>query len=64
MRDETNLYLTVEVTEGSLFGIIEMLPLDGKDNFMLYIATAPAADPAHTAYGSNDFLVCLIADNQ
>lgn len=64
MWDETNLYLAVEVTEDSPFGAIEMLPLDGEDNFKLYISTDPAADPARTAYGTNDFLVYFIVDNQ
>lgn len=64
MWDEENLYLAVDVTEDSPFGAIEMLPLDGEDNFKLYISTDPAADPARTAYGTNDFLVYFIVDNQ
>ena len=43
--DETNLYLAVDVTEDTPFGAIEMLPLDGEDNFKIYISTDPAADP-------------------
>ncbi len=64
MWDETNLYLAIDVTEDSPFGAIEMLPLDGEDNFKLYISTDPTADPARTAYGTNDFLLYLIPDNQ
>lgn len=64
MWDEANLYLAVDVTEDTPFGAIEMLPLDGEDNFKLYISTDPAADPARTAYGTNDFLLYLIPDNQ
>ncbi len=64
MWDETNLYLAVDVTEDTPFGAIEMLPLDGEDNFKVYISTDPAADPARTAYGTNDFLLYLIPDNQ
>ena len=45
MYDETNLYLAVDVTEDTPFGAIEMLPLDGEDNFKIYISTDPAADP-------------------
>ena len=63
MWDETNLYLAVDVTEDSPFGAIEMLPLDGEDNFKVFISTDPAADPARTAYGTNDFLLYLIVDN-
>lgn len=63
MWDETNLYLAVDVNEDSPFGAIEMLPLDGEDNFKIYISTDPAADPARTAYGTNDFLLYLIVDN-
>ena len=64
MWDEENLYLAVDVNEDSPFGAIEMLPLDGEDNFKLYISTDPTADPARTAYGTNDFLVYFIVDNQ
>lgn len=64
MWDEDNLYLAVDVNEDSPFGAIEMLPLDGEDNFKLFISTDPAADPARTAYGTNDFLVYIIIDNQ
>lgn len=64
MWDEENLYLGVDVTEDSPYGAIEMLPLDGEDNFKLYISTDPNADPARTTYGTNDFLLYLIPDNQ
>lgn len=64
MWDEENLYLAVDVNEDTPFGAIEMLPLDGMDNFKLYISTDPSADPARTAYGTNDFLLYLIVDNQ
>lgn len=64
MWDETNLYLAVDVNEDSPFGAIEMLPLDGEDNFKLYISTDPNADPARTAYATNDFLLYMIVDNQ
>lgn len=64
MWDETNLYLAIDVMEDSPFGAIEMLPLDGEDNFKIYISTDPTADPNRTAYGTNDFLLYLIPDNQ
>ena len=63
MWDEQNLYLAVDVTEDSPFGAIEMLPLDGEDNFKIFLSTDPAADPARTAFGTNDFLLYLIVDN-
>ena len=62
--DEENLYIAAEVTEDSVFGAIEMLELDGMDNFQLYVSTDPAADPARTAYGSNDFMLYLIMDGE
>ena len=64
MWDENNLYLAADVTEDSPYGAIEMLPLDGEDNFKVYISTNPADDPARTEYGVNDFLLYLIVDNQ
>ena len=64
MWDEDNLYLAADVMEDSPFGAIEMLPLDGEDNLKLYISTDPTADPDRTAFGSNDFLVFLVMDNQ
>ena len=33
MWNEENLYLAVDVNEDNPFGAIEMLPLDGEDNF-------------------------------
>ena len=51
------------MNEDSPFGAIEMLPLDGEDNFKIYISTDPSADPERTAYGTNDFLLYLIVDN-
>ena len=63
MWDETNLYLGVDVTEDTPYGAIEMLPLDGEDNFKLFLSTNPADDPARTAYATNDFLTYLIIDN-
>lgn len=64
MWDEDNLYMAVDVNEDSPFGAIAMLPLDGQDNFKLFISTDPSADPARTVYGTNDFLVYFIVDNQ
>lgn len=63
MWDEENLYIAVDVTEDTPFGAIEMLPLDGEDNFKLYISTSPDDDPARTEFTSNDFLTYLIVDN-
>lgn len=63
MWDVNNLYLAVDVNEDTPFGAIEMLELDGEDNFKLFISTDPTADPARTAYGTNDFLLYLIVDN-
>lgn len=64
MWDDANLYLAVEVKEDTPYGAVEMLPLDGEDNFKLFLSTDPAADPARTAYGTNDFLLYMICDNQ
>lgn len=63
MWDETNLYLAADVNEDSPFGAIEMLPLDGEDNLKIFISTNPTADPGRTTYGTNDFLLFLIMDN-
>lgn len=60
--DAENLYLAFDITEDTPYGAIEMLPIDGEDNLKVYISTDPAADPARTAYGTNDFLVYLIMD--
>ena len=35
--DEDNLYIAADVTEDSPLGAIEMLPIDGEDNLMLYM---------------------------
>lgn len=64
MWDEDNLYLAVDVNEDTPFGAIEMLDLDGQDNFKLYISTNPSADPERTSFDTNDFLVFFIVDNQ
>ena len=58
--DETNLYLGFDVTEDSVYGAIDMLPVDGEDNLKIYLSTNPAADSARTAYETNDFLMYLI----
>ncbi len=63
MWDEENLYLAVDVTEDSPFGAIEMLPLDGEDNFKVLFSTDPTADPARTTYGTCDWMLYLIVDN-
>lgn len=60
--DEENLYIAADVTEDTPLGAIEMLPIDGEDNLKLYISTNPNADPARTAYGTNDFLVYFVMD--
>ena len=62
--DETYVYFGAEVSEDSVFGAIEMLPLDGMDNFQIYLSTNPADDPARTQYGINDFKVFLIMDGE
>ena len=63
MWDEENLYLGVDVKEDTPYGAIEMLPLDGEDNFKLYLSTDPGSDPARTVFATNDFLIYLIIDN-
>lgn len=63
MWDEDNLYLAMDVTEDSPYGAIEMLPLDGEDNFKIFISTDPTLDPARTCFMTNDFLLYLIVDN-
>ena len=62
--DEEWLYIGADVTEDSIFGAIEMLPMDGMDNFQLYLSTNPADDPARTEYATNDFKVFLIIDGE
>lgn len=58
--DAEKLYMAFDVTEDTVYGAIEMLPLDGEDNLKIYLSTNPASDPARTAYDTNDFLVYLI----
>lgn len=60
--DAENLYMAADMTEDTPLGAIEMLPIDGEDNLKLYISTDPAADPARTEYGTNDFLVYFVMD--
>ena len=62
--DETYFYIGADVTEDSVFGAIEMLPMDGMDNFQLYLSTNPADDPARTSYETCDFKVFLILDGE
>jgi len=63
MWDEDNLYLAADVTTGSRFEVIEGLPLNRVDNFMVYISTNPELDPNRTAFDTRDFLLYLITDN-
>ncbi len=58
--DETNLYLGFDVTEDSIYGAIDMLPVDGEDNLKIFLSTDPSSDPARTSFVTNDFLVYLI----
>ena len=60
--DEDNLYIAADVTENTPLGAIEMLPIDGEDNLMLYISTDPNADPNRTEYGTNDFMIYFVMD--
>ena len=60
--DEENLYMAADVTEDTPLGAIEMLPVDGEDNLMLFISTDPTADPDRQEYGTNDFVVYFIMD--
>lgn len=62
--DETYIYFAADVTEDSVFGAIEMLPLDGEDNFEIFLSTNPADDPARTEYAINDFMFYLIMDGE
>ena len=64
MWDDANLYIAVEMNEDSPFGAIEMLPLDGEDNFKIYLSTNPADDPNRQTYSTNDFLLYLVLDNE
>lgn len=63
MWDEDNLYLAADVMTGSRFEVIEGLPLNRVDNFMVYISTNPELDPNRTAFDTRDFLLYLITDN-
>ena len=58
--DEEYLYIAADVTEDTPLGAIEMLPIDGEDNIILFISTDPAADPGRTEYGTNDFMIYFI----
>ena len=60
--DEDNLYIAADVNEDTPLGAIEMLPIDGEDNIILFISTDPAADPDRTEYGSNDFMIYFLMD--
>ena len=60
--DEENLYIAADVTENTPLGAIEMLPIDGEDNMILYISTDPAADPERETYGINDFMIYFVMD--
>jgi len=62
--DEEYFYLAADVTEDSVFGAIEMLPLDGEDNFEVFLSTNPDDDPARTEYATNDFMFYLITDGE
>ena len=62
--DETYFYIGADVTEDSVFGAIEMLPLDGEDNFEIFLSTNPADDSARTEYAINDFKFFLIMDGE
>ena len=64
MWDEDNLYLAADTKEASSFGAVGLLAHDMEDNFKIYISTNPSADPARTAYETNDFLLYLMMDNQ
>lgn len=60
--DEENLYMAADVTEDTPLGAIEMLPVDGEDNLMLFISTDPTADPDRQEYATKDFMVYFIMD--
>ena len=62
--DEEYFYLAADVTEDSVFGAIEMLPLDGEDNFEVFLSTNPDDDPERTEYATNDFMFYLIMDGE
>ena len=60
--NEENLYVAADVTEDTPLGAIEMLPIDGEDNLILFISTDPKADPDRTEYGTNDFMIYFLMD--
>ncbi|MBS5573392.1 MAG: hypothetical protein KHX34_08435 [Clostridiales bacterium] len=62
--DEDNLYIAAEVAEDSPFGAIDMLPMDGKDNFELYLSTNPKDDPERKTYSATDFRVFFALDGE
>lgn len=62
--DEEAIYFGLEVIEDSVFGAIETLPMDGMDNFEIFLSTDPAADPARTKYASKDFMFYIITDGE
>ena len=62
--DEEYFYIGADVTEDSVFGAIETLPLNGMDNFIVYLSTNPADDPARTEYATNDFKIFFILDGE
>jgi len=61
--NEENLYMAAVVTEDTPLGAIEMLPIDGEDNLMLFISTDPTLDANRTEYATNDFLVYFVMDS-
>lgn len=64
MWDEENFYLAAETKDASVFGAVGLLAHDMEDNMKIYLSTDPEVDPARTAYGTNDFLLYLMMDNQ
>ena len=60
--DEDNIYIAADVTEDTPLGAIEMLPVNGEDNLILYLSTDPNADPDREAYGTNDFMIYFVMD--
>ena len=62
--DEENLYFAADVTENTPLGAIEMLPIDGEDNIILYISTDPEADPNRETYGTRDFMIYFVTDER
>lgn len=62
--DEEAIYFAAEVTEDSIFGAIETLPLDGEDNFEIFLSTDPTLDPLRRQYATNDFMFYIITDGE